>query len=52
MYSLRTRRGSTATEYALIAALLGAALVAAILNLGSIVGALHNVVQTLASAAL
>lgn len=46
------RRGSTATEYALIAALLGAGLAIAIGNLGAVVGVLHQVVATLASAAL
>ena len=52
MRAIINRRGSTATEYVLIAALIGAALVVAIQNLGSIVAALHAVVQAMTSAAL
>lgn len=52
MMPTRDRRGSTATEYALIAALLGAGLVVAVTNLGAITETLFSIVEVLASAAL
>jgi Flp pilus assembly pilin Flp len=52
MWSTRERQGSTATEYALIAALLGAGLVVAVANLGAITETLFSIVEVLASAVL
>lgn len=52
MLSFRTRRGSTATEYALIAALVGAVLVAAILNLGTITEVMYTLVQVMITAVM
>ena len=48
----QSRIGSTITEYALIAAVVGAAVAAAISNYGAIVQSLHVVIQAVTSKAL
>jgi Flp pilus assembly pilin Flp len=52
MSRLSLRRGATAIEYAMIASLIGVAIIVALLNLQTVVEVIYNLVQTLTEAAI